>query len=241
MVKQLRQVAGVRRVKVVDFKKGHFVLTPSSGVRLSNSAISAAVSRSGFTLAKIVPPGTASGAESSAASLAKKDATGENGAYQLAPAREAFRKHQYAEALKLAREIATANAEAGDDRDAARRNARVGQVQQLLSLTLFALGKYDDAAAAAHAGLHHGKAWDWKTLKVRYATTADYTSHLRGLENSIRKQSTPAKRFLIGYHYLMLGQPRAARAQFARAAKERPDDVLIAKLLEDLAKEKNDE
>ena len=71
--------------------------------------------------------------------------------------------------------------------------------------------------------------------------TADYSLQLRALEDSIRRKSTPEKRFLIGYHYLMLGQPRAARAQFARAAKDKPDDVLIANLLENLATEKTDE
>ena len=103
------------------------------------------------------------------------------------------------------------------------------------------MAKYEDAAAAAHIALHHDSNWNWKTLSKHYATTKDYTTQLRNLETSITNSSTAEKRFLIAYHYLMLGQPKAARAQFQRVAKAKPDDKLVAKLLQNLEKEKSSE
>ncbi len=170
-------------MKVVDFKKGLFALTPQAGGRISETAISAAVARSGFTLASIVAP--------------------------PAPKRS---KPAISSPTLLKKRLADAESD------------------QVHSLALFASGKFDEAGKAAHAALLRGKHWNWKTLGGHYKKTADHTSQLRALENSIRQKSTPEKRFLVAYHYLMLGQPKAARAQFQRVARARPDDKLVASL-----------
>ncbi len=238
MVKQLRQVAGVDSVKVADFKRGAFAVIPRRGVRLSESALMAAARRSGFQPDRIVAPRSASLPRPSGPA---RTAGPEAGA-ELAEARTAFRQGDYDRALILARQAAKSrpsdleSTELKDD-----ELAHIAEVQQFLSLAYFALGKYDDSSSAAYTALQRGEHWKWKTLGSHYEKTADYSAQLRALEDSIRRESTPEKRFLIGYHYLMLGQPRAARAQFARAAKDKPNDVLIANFLEKLATEKTDE
>ena len=233
MVKQLRQVAGVASVRVFDFKRGAFAITPQPGVRLSENALLAAARRSGFQPDRVVAPRSSASRKSSARSrTGRRRATGE-----LAEARAAFRQGNYDEALALARQVADEQQPKRETTSATNdeRSTRDVDVQQFLSLVYFALGKYDEASNAAYTALSRGRPWKWKTLGSHYAKTSDYSSHLRALENSIREESTPAKRFLIAYHYLMMGQPKAARAQFTRAAKYRPDDGLISRLLRDLA------
>lgn len=76
MVKQLRQVAGVEQVKVTDFKKGVFALTPKKEAELSERVISDAVKKSGFTLEKVVrPKGSTKGSTETKPPSAKPDAT----------------------------------------------------------------------------------------------------------------------------------------------------------------------
>ena len=235
MVRQLRQVAGVDSVKIVDFKRGIFGVKPQRGVRLSEGALLAAARRSGFQPDRVVPPGSSSQPRPSA----PLRTDGVEAAGEQAAARAAFRQGNYDEALKLARQVAEKpqpSLETTEPKND-KRNARDVEVQQFLSLVYFALGKYQDAASAAHTALHRGKHWNWKTLGGHYKKTPDYSSQLRALEKSIRQESTPEKRFLVAYHYLMLGQPKAARAQFERVAKAKPDDELVTKLLRDLEKE----
>jgi len=245
VIKQLRQVAGVRQVKVVDFKKGLFALTPQAGSQLSESAISSAVTRSGFSVTKIVAPTNTKGNEPADSSpggpFNKRLKEAEVTRLLLAP-RKAFRKADYKKALELT-DALVAHIRRGPlkqpEGNSPRRNEPDAEIDQFHSLALFALGKYAEAAKAAHLTLHRGDHWNWKTLSGHYQKSSDYSSQLRNLENSIRKKSTPDKRFLIGYHYLMLGQPKAARAQFERVAKAEPGDKLVTKLLQDLGKEKN--
>lgn len=205
-------------------------------MRLSESTLLAAARRSGFQPDRVVSPGSSSQRRPSAPSRTNRgEAAGE-----LAEARAAFRQGNYAEGLKLARQVAEKpkpSLETTEPKND-KWNARAVEVQQFLSLAYFALGKYEDASGAARAALRRGNHWKWKTLGGHYAKTTDYSSQLRALENSIRQESSPEKRFLIAYHYSMLGQPKAARAQFERVAKTKPDDKLVAKLLQDLEKEK---
>jgi len=230
VVKQLRQVVGVDSVKIVDFKRGIFGVVPRRGARLSESELLAATRRSGFQPDRVVPPGG-----SSPRPPTRSD-TGE-----LAAARAAFRQGNYGAALKLARQLAERSqpSRKTPEPKEGQGNVRDGDVQQFLALAYFAHGEYDDAARAARVVLQTGEHWKWNQLSGQYAKKADYAAQLRALENSIRQESTPAKRFLVAYHYLMLGQPKAARAQFERVARARPDDRLTARLLQDLEKKKN--
>ena len=221
MVKQLRQVAGVERVKVHDFKKGIFAVTPRKGAKLSVSAITEAVKRSGFTPQRIIVPGE-SAKESprppraSPADAAPLPVEIEN---LLAGPQAAFREGRFDDALKAAR-------------DAAQKKPNDSTIQQFVSLVAFALGKFEDASTAAHAALHHGPHWKWKRLKGHYAKTEVYTAQLRALEKFVREHPTSAEaRFLLAYHYLMLGHSQAARSHLKRVAKQKPDDEFVRQLL----------
>ena len=223
MVKQLRQVAGVAQVKVQDFKKGIFAVTPRKGAKLSVSAITAAVKRSGFTPRRVVAPRRDTTKKSSTpprpASSDEKPPPVETEKL-LAGLQDAFRKGQFDDALKAARR-------------AAGKKPNDPSIQQFVSLAYFALGKFEDGSTAAHAALHHGPHWKWKRLKGHYEKTAVYTGQLRALEKFVREHSSSAEaRFLLAYHYLMLGHADAARSHLKRVAKQKPDDKLVRQLLE---------
>ena len=183
-----------------------------------------AARRSGFQPDRVVPPGSPPPPRSQPDGGA---------ASELAEARAAFRQADYKEALKLARQVAERpqpqlnNTEPKED----KRKARDAEVQQFLSLVYFSQGDYEAATTSVRVALDGGTHWNWKTLSGHYAKAAEYTAHLRALENSIREKSTAEKRLLVGCHYLMLGQKQAARRQFQRAAAASADDKMILKML----------
>lgn len=238
MVKQLRQVAGVKQVKVQDFKQGVFALTAEKGKTLSDAAINAAVRRSGFTVGKIVTPG-------GRATQTNDPKTGKRRNMPiklddvnrlLEQPRSAFRNENYKQARELTEKIITGIPGIGSNPHKDRDDPGGAELFQFLSLTHFAHGNFEDAAKAAHAALHRGKAWKWKRLSGHYANAKTYSAQVRSLEESIRKESTAEKRFLIGYHYLMMGYPDAARKQLNRVVKENPKDDLVRDLLKQLSK-----
>ncbi len=242
-------------MQVVDYKKGIFAVIPRPGAKLSESALMQAARKSGFTPDRVVAPGgTVTNAPvlpPDALALAR---IREQVSRELLAAKQAFRAGDYAQALKLAQQLAgeqtgdvrdakTPSAkkpagengsgkEAGGDRSTGRSaEMRRGEIQQFLSLVTFALGRYDDAFEAAHTALHSVPPWDWKTLSGHYEKSDVYVAQLRELETSIRGESTAVKRFLIGYEYWMMGHHAAARTQMSKAAAAAPDDTLIPKLL----------
>ena len=222
MVKQLRQVAGVERVKVHDFKKGIFAVTPRKGAKLSVSAITEAVKRSGFTPQRIIVPGesTKDSPRPPRASPAGAAPLPVEIEKLLAGPQDAFREGRFDDALRAARR-------------AAQKKPDDATIQQFVSLAGFALSKFEDASTAAHAALHHGPHWKWKRLKGHYAKTEVYTAQLRALEKFVREQPASAEaRFLLAYHYLMLGHSQAARSHLKRLAEQKPDDKLVRQLLE---------
>lgn len=256
MVKQLRQVVGVQRVQVVDFKKGVFAIIPRPGARLSESALMQAARKSGFTPDRVVAPGgTVTSAPVLPPDARELARIREQMARELLTARQAFRSGDYAQALKLAQQLASEPVgdvpdtktsaakkpavENGSGKDApdgaTGRSAemRRGEIQQFLSLVTFSLGRYDDAFEAAHTALHSVRPWDWKMLSGHYAKSDVYVAQLRELERSIRVKPTATKRFLIGYHYWMMGHHASARTQLTKAAAA-SDDKLIPELLKQL-------
>ena len=225
----------------MDFKKGIFAVTPQRGVRLSEAALLAAARRSGFEPDRVVAPNGTSKQKPSERPQPRSSnprAAPDEVAKELAPARAAFRKGEFQQALKLIRQSAEKPRPALDSKDTtnAKQNAREAEIQQLLALVNFALGRYDEAAAAAHSALHNGPFWKWETLSSHYTNTNEYTTHLQALEKSIRQTSTTEKRFLIGYHYLMLGHRKAAQVQFQKVVGDKPDDKLVRRLITDLRK-----
>ncbi len=56
VVKQVRQVAGVSTVKIKNFRKGHLVVKPKAGTRISPRDLWDAVKKAGFTPRKLKTP-----------------------------------------------------------------------------------------------------------------------------------------------------------------------------------------
>jgi tetratricopeptide (TPR) repeat protein len=136
--------------------------------------------------------------------------------------------------------------------DQARTKFQEGDYQQALSLTdqalakmpndatmhefralvLFALGRYDEAAAVLYSVLAVGPGWDWTTMAGLYANIDVYTQQLRTLENYRAQhpdQAAPA--FLLAYHYLTQGHNDAAADMYANVVKLQPGDTLSEGLL----------
>ena len=149
-------------------------------------------------------------------------------------ARAAFLHGNYQNALRLASHAAVD----------APRNAKV---HELLSLALFAAGKYGPAAGEAHAAMAMGTIADWKDLFGYYNDADKYTAQLaalevekyktqlRALEKALAENpNSAAGHFLLGYHYLMIGARDNAKTQFADAVRLTPDDKLAGHYLQEL-------
>jgi len=105
-------------------------------------------------------------------------------------------------------------------------------IHEFRALTLFALGKYQDAAATLYAVLSVGPGWDWTTMYGLYPNADDYTEQLRALESyCTTNRNDPAARFVLGYHYLTMGHEPEAAEQFKTVLSITPDDQLAAQLL----------
>jgi tetratricopeptide (TPR) repeat protein len=108
-------------------------------------------------------------------------------------------------------------------------------MHEFRSLTLFAQGKYQEAAATIYAVLARGPGWDWDTLKSLYADPATYTAQLRALEAFAKDHpKDAASRFLLAYHYLTLRQPESAVRMLQDVTRLAPDDQLAAQMLKAL-------
>ena len=62
-------------------------------------------------------------------------------------------------------------------------------LHEFRALALFALGRYDEAAAALYAVLSVGPGWDWSTLISLYGNPETYTQQLRALESYVDPES----------------------------------------------------
>jgi tetratricopeptide (TPR) repeat protein len=108
-------------------------------------------------------------------------------------------------------------------------------IHEFRALTLFALGKYQDAAATLYAVLSVGPGWDWTTMSGLYPNVATYTEQLRKLEVFIRANpDDPAARLVLAYHYLTAGHDDAAKDQVQQLLKLTPTDPLATQLLQSL-------
>jgi tetratricopeptide (TPR) repeat protein len=137
-------------------------------------------------------------------------------------ARAAFLQGDYRRALRLAN-----FAEVG-----LPQNARL---QELISLALFALGDYPAAAGRAHAALALGPPSDWPGLYGYYNDVAKYSAQLRKLEKTVADAHNSApSRFLLGYHYLMIGAQVNAKHEFSAVGQLTPDDKLAEHILTQL-------
>lgn len=137
-------------------------------------------------------------------------------------ARAAFRNGDYAGALAL-------------DEQALAKLPSDATVHEFRALCLFALGRYDEAAATLYAVLSVGPGWDWTTLSGLYPTVDVYTQQLRALEAEVRRVPTKGPpRFVLAYHYLTMGSNDAALSQYREVLKLQPGDRLSAQLAQRL-------
>jgi len=105
-------------------------------------------------------------------------------------------------------------------------------LHQFRSLVLFAQKDYRSAAAAAHVALTAGPGWNWETLKSLFPSADVYTAQLRELEETrnLNKEDA-AIRFLLAYHYLMLGHQESAVQELTKVVELEPRDQMAAELL----------
>jgi tetratricopeptide (TPR) repeat protein len=140
----------------------------------------------------------------------------------LRAARDAFRREDFPRALQLTDE-------------ALRLMPDDPMLHQVRALNLFALRRYDDAAAALHAVLAVGPGWDWTTMVSLYDDRETYTRQLRLLEDySDRNPRGVAAHFVLAYHYLTTGFVDEAVGQWGRVLALRPNDRLSAGLIQEL-------
>lgn len=137
-------------------------------------------------------------------------------------AREAFKQGQYDQALAQADEALKAL-----PNDTALHEFR--------ALCLFALVRYNEAAATLYAVLAVGPGWDWATLIGLYPNVDVYTTQLRALEAYCDKNLNAAPpRFVLAYHYLTQGHVEAAATVFKQVVALVPNDTLSARLVRQL-------
>jgi tetratricopeptide (TPR) repeat protein len=140
----------------------------------------------------------------------------------LGAAHDAFRREDFARALQLTDE-------------ALRRMPDDPMLHQFRALSLFALRRYEEAAATLHAVLAVGPGWDWTTMVSLYGNRDTYTRQLRLLEDYAEEDPrAPAARFVLAYHYLTTGYADEATGQWARVLALRPNDALSAGLIREL-------
>ena len=136
--------------------------------------------------------------------------------------RASFQQGNYADALRQA-----------DDALAKLPNDTT--LHEFRALCLFALGRYDEAAATLYAVLSVGPGWDWTTLIGLYPSVDVYTAQLRALEDYCDGHADSATaRFVLAYHYLTEGHTDAAVGMLKEVVALKPGDTLSAKLLRQL-------
>ena len=105
-------------------------------------------------------------------------------------------------------------------------------IHEFRALVLFAMGKYEDAAAGLYSVLAVGPGWDWTTLSSLYPSVDAYTKQLRALEAAVKERpASKDTRFVLAYHYLTMGSTEAAAAQYQELYKLLPQDTVIKQLL----------
>src|SRR5208283_1558309 len=114
-------------------------------------------------------------------------------------------------------------------------------LHEFRALCLFALKRYDEAAATLYAVLAVGPGWDWTTLVSLYPSVDVYTTQLRGLEEYCKTHTDSATaRFVLAYEYLTEGFTDAAVPILKQVVALKPSDTVSTKLLHQLDPPKNE-
>jgi tetratricopeptide (TPR) repeat protein len=105
-------------------------------------------------------------------------------------------------------------------------------LHEFRALVLFAERDYSQAAGTIYAVLASGPGWNWDTLKSFYSDVDTYTRQLRALEADAKdKPKSVEDRFVLAYHYFVLGQNDAAIKELESVTRLQPEDKLSAQLL----------
>lgn len=108
-------------------------------------------------------------------------------------------------------------------------------IHEVRALTLFALGRYPEAAATLNAVLAVAPGMDWTTISNVYGSVDAYTQHLRKLEDFCKSHpGDAAAHFVLAYHYLVGGHAEMAAEALKVVVAKQPGDVVAKRLLEAL-------
>ena len=106
-------------------------------------------------------------------------------------------------------------------------------IHEVRALTLFALGRYPEAAATLNSVLVSAPGMDWTTISNVYGSVDAYTAHLRKLEDSCRANpDSAAGHFVLAYHYLVGGHADMAAEALKVVVAKQPGDLVAKRLLE---------
>jgi tetratricopeptide (TPR) repeat protein len=105
----------------------------------------------------------------------------------------------------------------------------------MLSQSLFAAGKFDEAAGATQQAMQQLPKDQWGVVvtnyKELYGSIQSYTDQLRALEKAVAdKPNSAGLRFLLGFHYGYLGFPQQAVPQLDKALEFAKEDALSRQL-----------
>src|SRR5262249_6377651 len=139
-------------------------------------------------------------------------------------ARDSFMAGDYQRALDLSDQVL-------------KQTPNAAVVHEFRALCLFALKRYDEAAAVAYAVLSAGPGWNWSTLVGLYPDVDTYTNQIRALEAFAKSNpNSSSARFLLGYHYMIEGHDDQAATQFEKVTQLLPQDQLPASCVKVLRK-----
>ena len=137
-------------------------------------------------------------------------------------ARDAFTKGDYSQALQF-----TEQAIGSIPNDPV--------LHEFGALCLFAQGNYSRAAAVLNAVLAVSPGMDWTTLSGLYPNVDTYTQQLRKLEAfTTDKPDDAAARFVLAYHYLVVGHTDAAIDELKVVVEKQPGDQVAKRMLDGL-------
>ena len=156
---------------------------------------------------------------------APNPATAASSEQVFSAARDAFKAGDFQRALDLTDQVL-------------KDTPNVPVVHEFRALCLFALKRFDEAAAVDYAVLSAGPGWNWSTLVGLYPDVDTYTNQLRALEAAVRSNpNSPSTRVPAG---LSLPGPGASRkrrrSQFEKVTKLQPTDQLSASFVKALKK-----
>ena len=106
-------------------------------------------------------------------------------------------------------------------------------LHEVRALALFAIGRYDEAAATLNAVLAAAPGMDWTTMSGLYGSVDDYTTQLRRLEAFCKANpGNAAAYFVLAYHYLVGGHADLAADALEVVVAKQPGDAVAKRLLD---------